>query len=58
VNKRQTKPLWQTQGQFWADQTQRATKVVRGPDRVVRFTLTDWPLEGQLLGSFEPQEVK
>jgi hypothetical protein len=45
-------------GQAWANLTRRATHAVRTADGMVRFTIEGWPIQGQPLAAWTPQEEK
>jgi hypothetical protein len=51
-------PLPSALGQAWANLTRKITHAVRTSDGMVRFTIADWPIQGQFLAAWTPQEEK
>jgi hypothetical protein len=57
MRKINTQTSWRSWARLYANVSGRACYAYRTADKMVRYTIDKWPMEGQFLGFENPSEV-
>jgi hypothetical protein len=58
VRPRSTSTAWRPLARLYANVTNKPTHAFRCPDGMIRYTVDNWPIQGQFLGSEDPSKER